>query len=456
MNGKIMLFPFEQKIKSYIENQNLLLPQDAVLVAVSGGPDSMCLLYILNRLGYNVSAGHVNYQLRGEDSILDEQLVIDFCKNHNIKIYITRVETNIISQQLKQGIQEVTRQLRYDWFNKLCTEHGIAYVATGHHIEDQAETVLFNLIRGTGIKGVAGIHPIRNLEHNVAQIKIIRPFLSASKAEITDYVNTLTIPYRLDISNLKDTYTRNKIRHHILPLLNTFQSNATEHISEFATHMQALLPFYNQWLNGLKAEYTLRQSGFIQIKLDHSLPVSLIYLLLEDYGFNSSQADQIHQALEENHSGKLFYSELYTLILGNTISDLILTFTSSVVEERIEALPYHLNHFGYDLTLNQSGDSKNTVADSVVLNLDNIKWPLILRTWQPGDKMAPMGMKGKQKKIQDILTDKKVYGVLKKNALVLLSNEKIIWLWPCNIISEPVKADGSIKNSIKITAVKKI
>jgi tRNA(Ile)-lysidine synthase len=449
-----MLFPFEQKIKLYIQQQ-ALMPQSApILVAVSGGPDSLCLLHILYKLGYKVVAAHINYQLRGKASNADEKFVRGFCAKYGIPLCINRFDTSYIAKSGKQGIQETARSLRYEWFKTICLESGYFYVATAHHSDDQAETVLFNLMRGTGIKGTAGIHPKRILHKGSKpseDILLIRPMLGVTKQEILSYLEKQNIKYRLDKSNLHDDYTRNKIRHQILPRINEIQSQATKHLADFADHIQDILPGYEAWLAALNKKYIQPQKDFIQFKLDRKLNPGLIYLLLEPYGFNSFQAHQIHDAIVNKKTGISFITKEYKLLVGHQYADLVLIKDIGSIHVDISDLPSQHHIMETRIVIRQTESTLSHSDTEVLLDRNKINFPLVLRTWQAGDRMAPLGMKGKQKKIQDILTDKKVSGVRKKNALVLVSGEKIIWLWPCMVISEHVKLDAA---SDKIIIIK--
>lgn len=452
-----MLFPFEEKIKLYIEQQGLIPPGGTLLVAVSGGPDSMCLLHILQMLGHNVVAAHINYQLRGNASNADEKFVNTWCNRYSIPLFIRRFDTLQLAESRKKGIQETARSLRYEWLTTICIESGFHIVATAHHADDQAETVLFNLMRGTGIKGAAGIHPKRILHKGSGpseDISLIRPMLGVTKQEILAYLEKQNIKFRQDKSNLHDDYTRNKIRHQILPKINIIQSQATQHLSDFANHILDILPGYEAWLAALHKKYIRSQKDFIQFRLDSKLNPGLIYLLLEPYGFNSIQANQIHAAIAKKKTGITFITKDYKLLFGHQYADLILIKDVGSIHVEIRDLPFQHHHMGTRILIRQAESTLSHSNTDILLDHSKIKFPMILRAWQAGDRMAPLGMKGKQKKIQDILTDKKVSGVWKKNALVLVSGELILWLWPCNVMSEHVKLDESSHSAIIINASK--
>lgn len=437
-----MPFPFENKIKSILEAQPLLEPGDRILVAVSGGMDSMCLISVLHALNLEIVAGHVNFKLREEESDLDEILVRSYCASLGLTVHSVSFDTRAQAEKSKQGIQETARNLRYAWLNELADHHGYQKIATAHHRDDQAETLIYNLVRGTGFRGAGGI-PVR-------QGRVIRPFLTVSKTEIRDYITLRGIPYREDLSNLKTDYTRNKIRHQIIPLLEQINPRASAHLAEFAGRVQNYLPAYILWKNQLSQLHLTKSGKKTVLTVPKPADASLLYLLLEDYGFNSSQCAGIARALRESHKGSQFYSEFYELIITGHQAELQdLSQDTSPVDFEITSLPFEtqLGTRHIEIKIFPDGDRPDsyTCAD-----LSSIRFPLRLRTWKAGDRFAPSGMDGKSKKIQDFLTDLKVSGFEKKEALVLCDADRIIWVWPGNRFDERVKCKDQARACLGI------
>lgn len=429
-----MAFPFENKIKSILETQSLLVPGDRILVAVSGGMDSMCLISLLHALNLEVAAGHVNFKLRGEESDLDEALVRSYCSSLGLPVHSASFDTLAQAEKSKQGIQETARNLRYAWLNELADHYGYQKIATAHHQEDQSETLIYNLVRGAGLRGAGGIP--------LSQGRIIRPFLTVSKTEIRDYITVRGIPYREDLSNLKTDYTRNKIRHEIIPLLEQINPRASAHLAEFAGRVQHYLPAFAQWKNQLSQNHLTRSGSKTVLSVPPPADAALLYVLLEDYGFNASQCGGIARALRESRKGSMFESAIYKLIVTGHQAELQdLSLETPTVDLEIISLPFEtrLENQHVEIEAFPVGACTGTYACA---DLSAIRFPLRLRNCKAGDRFAPLGMEGKSKKIQDFLTDLKVSGFEKKQALVLCDADRIIWVWPGNRIDEGVKCKG--------------
>jgi len=442
-----MAFHFENKINSTIDRYGMINPSDTILIAVSGGADSMCLAHVLFALQFKIAVAHVNYKLRGVESDLDENLINRWCMDRKIPFHSTSFDTPSISLESKKGIQETARVLRYDWFDRLAKEFHYDKIATGHHLDDQAETVLHNLIRGAGLQGAKGI-PLQNGI-------LIRPLIFVSKKEILSYVLENSIPYREDLSNLKTQYTRNQIRHQILPPMNAINPKASRHIAQFGLRIQSILPGYHLWKKTQIEKYiTKAERGFRLITPD-LIDWGLLYVLLEDFGFNESQIGQLHLTIQNKEKGKIFLSPAYKLYYTGDFLDIQkIPTVSAEVNIQIEHLPFKvtIGKLQFEFTWLDASVSNAGINQ---LDLTNYSLPLTLRTWMPGDRFAPYGMNGNTKKVQDYLTDLKLSGIDKKQALVLLSKGEIIWVWPGGRISESVKVTTrtpSIMNIVLLQA----
>lgn len=430
----------ETKVQKYIVSKNLLFHEQAVLVGVSGGSDSMALLYTLYGLGYPIIAAHCNFGLRGQVSDEDEDFVRSTCQELGIPFYSKKYDTKKISIESKKGIQELARELRYQWWIDLCIELNIYAIGTAHHLDDQAETVLHRLIRGSGIRGIRGILPeSRTIYHK--EIKVIRPFLGVTKQEILDYIDQRKISWRLDQSNLSNDYTRNKIRHRVLPLLNELQPGASVHISEFADMVQLFEPQIQEWIQHLKKERTSVTEAKISIDTKGLIP-SQSFLLLNEYGFNYDQCKEMLSA----QTGAKFYSPDFELSVQADHVEIFRQHPSRLHYWEVNEFPFKFIYLDKEIELSFQLTNQEPIA-----KLEIKTESIAIRTWQAGDRMKPLGMKGQSKKIQDILTDKKISGYDKENAIVLVCGEEILWLYPGNTISESGKVMDANHNIMYIT-----
>lgn len=426
-----MPFPIERKIKSILETHPLIARGDRILVAVSGGMDSMCLISLLQALDLDLAAGHVNFKLRGGESDLDEALVRAHCSTLGLPVHSVSFDTRAEAQKSGKGIQETARDLRYDWLSEIADQYGYHKIATAHHQDDQAETLIFNLVRGSGLRGAGGIP--------IMQGRIIRPLLAVSKKEIREYISLRGIPYREDLSNLKTDYTRNKIRHQIIPLLEQINPRASAHLAAFSERVQQYLPVYTLWKNQMSRLHLTRSGRKVVLSIPEPADPALLFVLLEDYGFNSSQCSNIAMALREGHKGNRFYSERFELMTIGQMAELYeVSQPPTTVDIEIPGLPFEtrLDDRNIEIFTCPAGEGPKSFAQA---DLSSVRFPLRLRTWKAGDRFAPSGMEGKTKKLQDFLTDMKVSGLEKKQALVLCDADRIIWVWPGNRISEWVK-----------------
>lgn len=444
-------FQFEQKIKSDLALFGIVPDGQELLVALSGGPDSICLVHILHKLGYKITAVHVNYKLRGAASDQDEKFTASWCLQKGIEYVHTSFETKSIASKQKEGIEETARKLRYKWFGTVCKERKIKYILTGHHLNDQAELILMNLIRGTGLEGVKGMMFNSSLPYSRQDAKLIllRPLLSRSKKEILEYLHMENIEFRIDASNEQSEFTRNKIRNKILPLTESININAVKHIAEFGHKVQAFLPFYNQYISNLSKKLTTNIKGEVKIKITEEINEYSLFYLLSPYGFNEDTVGQMYQAVRNQNKGRKFISKSHTAYTGNMEIDIISRIPGPVLFD-IESIPFTVLYHHGVIGIENCTRTLLPALNRSIINGDDICFPLTLRNWLPGDRMKPLGMKGRSKKIKEILTDHKISGADKKSALVLINKGEIIWLYPANTISDTVKIKEDTKKYICI------
>ncbi len=403
----------------------LISPTDKILLAVSGGVDSMVMAELFLNCHSNFSIAHCNFQLRGEASDEDETFVKNWAAKNKVPFFTTQFDTITESKSQGKGIQEIARKLRYEWFEKILNENGFDFIATAHHKNDSIETVLFNLSRGTGLKGLTGIQAKRD--------KLIRPLLFLNKEEILKLAVENKIEYREDQSNTSNKYKRNYIRNKVVPefmeMNPTFESNMEKNIQRF-NNLDTLLSFY---LEKTKAEISEIKNGQLHIsksKLEAlPQPATILFEILKDKNFNFDQCENIIANLS-HQSGNLFYSDSYRLLLDRKFL---------IIEKIVESKEVLLNISPEEQIQLPNGILESSAESKIPAKIENSKstayldasklnFPLTIENWKDGDRFAPIGMNGKTKKIKSFLTDKKLSRFEKESTLVLKSEGKICWV----------------------------
>ena len=400
-------------VQRFIEEKDLFNLQDKVLMALSGGADSVALLRILLSLGYTCECAHCNFHLRGLESDRDESFVRLLCEEHSIPLHVIHFDTSAYAKEHHLSIEMAARELRYEWFEHLRKEIEASVIAVAHHRDDSVETFLLNLMRGAGINGLKGI-PVKNGY-------IVRPLLSVSREEILDYLQAINQGYVTDSTNLEDEYMRNKIRLNILPLMKEVNPSVMETIQETTFRLSEVASIYQQDRMEAIAHKVISVSPELyQISLTDILedvaPISLLHEVLSPKGFNASQIRDIYRSLSSSQSGKRFFTtewevlrdREYLWIQKKGSSQLI----PKLIMEEVERTP----------TFVIPRDKHIACLDA-----DQLNHPLTIRKWEKGDKFVPLGMNGK-KKVSDYLTDKKFSLFQKENQYVVCCGENIVWL----------------------------
>ena len=399
--------------------------KSSYLLAVSGGVDSMvmCQLFYENQLSFSVA--HCNFQLRGDDSNQDEELVKNWCINNNIPFYTTRFNTTDYAEKNKVSIQVAARQLRYEFFYEILKTQQIDFIATAHHMDDSVETTLFHFFRGTGINGLTGI--------SFQNDRIIRPLLSYTKQSILEYAATHSIEFREDASNAKKDYTRNKLRNDIIPQLEIMIPNFKENIYQNILRFNEINEVYSKQINLYKRKL-LEQRGqdyYIPIlKLKHVKPLStVLYELLKKFGFSYQQCLQCIDIMD-SQTGSLVKCEQYQVIKNRNF--LIITKINSSDNDF-----YEISHVTTELVTQDFKLKFNSMlndnfipskeATQCTIDASKLEFPLILRKWKQGDYMYPFGMT-KKKKVARVLIDIKLPLHEKEHVWVIESNKKIVWI----------------------------
>ena len=398
------------KVSSFISKHHLLQPNEQILVALSGGADSVALLLLLCDLGYDCVAVHCNFHLRGEESMRDEKFVQNLCEQNHTKLFIRHFQTEEFARENKLSIEMAARQQRYAYFEELAHELGVSSIAVAHHQDDQAETMLINLCRGTGIKGLRGMLPRNG--------KIIRPFLCITKHEILNYLSGREQSYIDDSTNFDNSFVRNKIRLDVLPILSTVNSRMIENFSRSAENLMEVENIYNEVVDDLLKRFVrTQQDGALLIDgssiLNHRYANALLHELLMPHGFTSAQIEEIRQGCQ---SGKKFLAANKTLWIDREkwlLSD-------TITEENVPMLDTTL--------LNVDSFVLQKTNDVAFVDASLIRGELQVRKADQSDWFIPFGMKGK-KLVSRYLTDIKMPLWQKKEQYVITDESgNILWL----------------------------
>ncbi|MFT4779675.1 MAG: tRNA(Ile)-lysidine synthase [Flavobacteriales bacterium] len=413
-----------QKFNQHLQSTKLIAHDDYTIVACSGGSDSMALAGLLKAAEMKFCLAHVNFQLRGEDSELDQEIVQTWGKDNGIEVYVKRFKTDAIAEETGQSIQATARRLRYLWFDQLKSEIQATAIATAHHSDDQVETHLWHLMRGSSWSGFTGIPPVHG--------DIVRPLLFATKKELTSYVAENNIPFRTDKSNASDKYMRNRIRNEVIPLLEDirpgFKHNVHRQIAAFSEAGYIIDQFMSELESGM---LNLGSNG-IELNVEDlkEMPFSRLLLLhvLPDYGFPGRRVSEVLNLLNAQ-VGKALYSSTHRIVRERE-SIQIRPIPLNTSEETLISQDDLEIHSPAHLVLEISENTaipKMGSPNEAVFDLDKIKFPLKLRRWKSGDKLQPFGMEGTQK-VSDLLIQKKLTTSEKENTFVLKSGNVIIWV----------------------------
>lgn len=398
-----------KKVKEFIEKEDLFSKQDKILVALSGGADSVALTRILITLGYHCEAAHCNFELRGEESDRDEDFVRNFCRSLNIKCHSIHFETRRYAAQQSISIEMAARELRYNWFSKICEESDCQVVAVAHHKDDSVETMLLNLIRGTGINGLLGIRPKNG--------NVVRPLLCASRQEVVAYLHRMNQTYVTDSTNLEDEYTRNKIRLNLLPLMEEINPSVKDGLIKTSSYLNDVSKVYQQAIKESIDRIFITPEKEISIEklMNEPAPQALLFEVLSPLGFNSTQVEEVYGSLN-GQPGKRFISSQWQVVKDR---DLLLIERVKTANDKPQII-FEEVLLTKDFVIPKD---KNTAC----FDANKFKGVISIRKWEKGDYFIPFGMKGK-KLVSDFMTDSKFSLLKKEQQWVLSCNDQIAWL----------------------------
>lgn len=412
-------------VRSYIERNRLLSDDDRrpVLVGLSGGADSVALLSVLVRLGYACVALHCDFHLRGEESERDAAFARTFAESLGVPFYQTDFDTVAYAREHHLSIEMAARALRYVWFEETRERLGAQAIAVAHHRDDSVETVVMNLIRGTGIRGLTGIRPRNGF--------VVRPLLCVSRTDIVAWLENQGIRYVTDSTNLSDAYTRNFIRLNVLPLLERINPSVREAIARSAEHLSAVASVYAYEIARAREEVIVSEGCLsIEALCRFPAPEAILYELLKEYGFSRWVSAEVFDALRKE-SGKVFYSKTHRLLKDRAYLWIVplereAEKTSFLLDPSREIYrePVGLTFRELPITPDFQIEKNRRFA---YFDADKLRFPLTLRKWREGDWFVPFGMKGRQK-LSDYFSDHKFSRIEKEKAWLLCSGDAIIWL----------------------------
>jgi tRNA(Ile)-lysidine synthase len=413
-------------------------PDSLLLLAISGGIDSVVLAHLIARSGFNFEMAHMNFQLRGAESERDELFVRKLAQQLEVKLHVQRVDTNIFATEHKLSVQEAARELRYQWFAELRTDiltaaahenkkHSGCWILTAHQADDNIETLLLHLFRGTGLEGLSGIQPVRKKE------ALIRPLLPFYKKELAAYAVEQELSYVEDSSNATDHYTRNKLRQHLMPVLQELFPEVAKQLTGNIDRFREGLQIYRTAVQQQIDRITIRQGEELHIPIQswkQLNPLSTFtWEIIHPFGFHAAQIPEIIKLLEAE-TGKFCQSATHRIIRNRK---------HLVIAPLSDQLPSVISIAENDQTILFSGGTieqttiayeripMDTPANEIYISTAELKYPLLLRKWQQGDYFYPLGL-NKKKKISKFLIDLKLSITDKEKVFVLTSQDKIVWV----------------------------
>ncbi len=416
------MFPDFEK---YIEKEKLFSTKEKLVLAVSGGVDSMVMMHLFRQLENDFVVAHCNFKLRGAESDSDEIFLRDYCSEKGIEIYVKTFETEEYATTKGISIEMAARELRYTWFKELLNKLQFDYLATAHHQDDLVETMLINLSRGTGIRGLSGIQPKSG--------KVIRPLLFTNRTQILNYAAADKIPFQEDSSNNELVYQRNIIRHKLIPQFEEINPAFRRNMSKTASILRETEKIYHKKIDEEQSQLIHKEGDIIKIEIGKlaktEFKSTILFEILFPLGFNNEQVEEIIQSIHAD-SGKSFYSSSHRLVKDRDF--LLIIKSKETVDHRyyidsdcISIIdPIELDFQQIDRKADYSFSKLPDIAD---LDLDKLQFPLILKKWDQGEYFQPLGMDG-FKKLSDFFIDEKFSLPEKENTWILYSGNKVVWI----------------------------
>jgi len=419
-----------QRFIAYNKKNNLFSVDDKILLAISGGIDSIVMLDLFCKASLNCAIVHVNFSLRAEESDGDEQFVRNLANEYDFPIFVHTFDTSLIAEQESLSIQETARNLRYKWFEEIRASYEFDHIAVAHNKNDIIETFHINLARGTGLKGLTGIKAKNGY--------IIRPLLFATRFEIEEYCIMRSLQFREDSSNLSDKYARNKIRKHITPVFEKINPSYLETMSKNIEKLNEAHKILNDLTQKIKQNIWNEKENAVSIHIPKLIesghPHFFLHEMLEDFDFHSKTIEQIAESLT-SQSGKTFFARNFKIV-----KDREFLIIEKIGKEDI--CEYYIHEYdsfievqdqygisGFNFSFEEFSNKESITRDAQIACLDSckIKFPLKIRKWKEGDIFHPLGMKQK-KKLSDFFIDKKLSLPQKEKVWIFETENVICWI----------------------------
>lgn len=430
------------KLKNHIDQNFPFLEEKKLLLATSGGIDSMVMLHLFQKLNYKIAIAHCNFELRGAESDGDQKFIEYYASENKIPLFEVVFDTKKFALDQKFSTQIAARELRYNWFYELLATENYDYILTAHHADDTLETFLINFTRGTGLDGLTGIPAINE--------NTIRPLLPFSRLDIENYANENQIKWREDSSNASDNYLRNKIRHHLVPVFKELNPNFLNSFQETSKHLFQAKSLVDDTLFLVYPKVVSEAENQKKINLNELLKLpnykAYLYQWLNPFGFTAWE--DIYD-LVESQSGKQIFSDKFRLIKDR---DYLLISPKKVATENeiffIDKNQKEVN-FPIKLSFCNVSDISDIINSVIFVDEYKLQFPLTIRKWKTGDVFQPMGMNGQSKKVSKFFKDEKLSLLDKENIWLLCSDNQIVWIIGLRQ-DERFKIDTTTKNRLQI------
>ena len=442
-----------QRYQEFIKKENLFSPKDKLLLAVSGGIDSVVLCELCKQTKFDFEIVHCNFQLRGEESERDEKFVRQLAEKYKVEFKVKIFATEKFAEENKMSIQEAARVLRYEWFDELLNPPFSTHLLTAHHANDNAETLLMNFCRGTGLHGLTGIP--------VSYGNIRRPMLCFTRDEIVQFAKENNLEFVEDSSNISTKYTRNLFRHEIIPAISKVYPQVNENLNDNINRFKEIEKLYKLAVSDIKKKLVKEKGNEWHIPVKQLMDYNnraLIYEIIADFGFTEKQIDEVIK-LAESDSGKYLDSPTFNYRFIKHRHWFIISPVNSVdsrmiiIEKKDKNVLFEEGVIEIEKlqTSNLKLQTSNNIA---CLDLKNLNFPLILRKWKTGDYFYPLGMK-KKKKLSRFFIDQKLSKTEKEKTWVIEMDKKIIWVIGKRI-DERFKMTDQTNISLKISYLPKV
>ena len=445
-----------QQFKQYIQKENLFQTTDRLLLAVSGGIDSVVLCELCEQAGYDFIMAHCNFQLRGEESERDERFVVSVGEKYGVEVLVKKFETAQIATAEKKSIETTARDLRYHWFYEILTgaqpiadnqQTAPVFIVTGHHADDNIETVVMNFFRGTGIAGIRGMLP--------KQGKIIRPLLFARRAALESFAANNQLVFVTDTTNYENDYTRNFFRNQIIPLVKETYPEAEKNVLKNIHRFVETEQLYQQAIEQHTKKLLEKKGNEIHIPVLKLLKVkplhTVLFEIIKQMGFTSHQVEEAI-ALLQSDTGKYIQSATHRIIKNRNWLIITPNRTTEAQNILIEEGTTNISYEGGILQIERhliNNYQPSGASHIAQLSAGEIKFPLLLRKWKQGDYFYPLGM-DKKKKLSRFFIDQKLSLIQKENVWVIEMDKKIIWVVGMRIDNRFKIKDGT-KEIIRLT-----